>query len=71
MFDPVAAWVPQSVEAIESAYAASEEGIASRVASQNVISDARAFVATLNSREVTETSSTWQDDASYRDPLSD
>jgi hypothetical protein len=71
MFDPVAAYVPQSVEAIESAYAASEEGIASRAAAQDSIADAYAFVATLNSREVTETSSTWQDDASYRDPLSD
>jgi hypothetical protein len=71
MFDPVAAWVPQSVEAIESAYAASEEGIASRAATQNSIADAYAFVATLSNRELTETSSTWQDDASYRDPLSD
>jgi hypothetical protein len=71
LFDPVAAYVPQSVEAIESAYAASEEGIASRAAAQDSIADAYAFVATLNSREVTETSSTWQDDASYRDPLSD
>ena len=71
MFDPVAAYVPQSVEAIESAYAASEEGIASRAAAQNSIADAYAFVATLNNRETTETSSTWQDDASYRDPLAD
>jgi hypothetical protein len=71
LFDPVAAWVPQSVEAIESAYAASEEGIASRAAAQLATANAYAFVATLNSREVIETSSTWQDDASYRDPLSD
>ena len=71
LFDPVAAYVPQSVEAIESAYAASEEGIASRAAAQNSIADAYAKVATLNNREVIETSQTWQDDASYRDPLSD
>ena len=71
MFDPVAAYVPQSVKAIESAYAASEEGIASRAAAQLATANAYEFVATLNSRELTETSSTWQDDASYRDPLSD
>ena len=71
LFDPVAAYVPQSVEAIESAYAASEEGIASRAAAQEAIANAYASIATLNNGEVTETSTTWQDDASYRDPLSD
>ena len=71
LFDPVEAYVPQSVEEIESAYAASEEGIASRAAAQESIANAYAFVATLNSKEVTESSPTWQDDASYRDPLSD
>jgi len=53
MFDPVAAYVPQSVEDIESAYAASEEGIASRAAAQDVISDAYAYVASLNNKEET------------------
>jgi hypothetical protein len=71
LFDPVDAYVPRSVEEIESAYAASDEGIASRAAAQESIANAYAFVATLNAREVTETSQTWQDDASYRDPLSD
>jgi len=54
MFDPVAAYVPRSVETIESAYAASEEGIASRAAAQDSISDAYAYVASLNSKEVAE-----------------
>ena len=54
MFDPVAAYVPQSVEAIESAYAASEEGIASRAAAQDSITNAYAFVASLNTKEVVE-----------------
>jgi len=71
LFDPVAAYVPRSVEEIESAYAASEEGIASRAAAQEAIANAYASIATLNNGEVTETSTTWQDDASYRDPLSD
>jgi hypothetical protein len=54
MFDPVAAYVPRSVEAIESAYAASEEGIASRAAAQDSMADAYAYVASLNSKEVAE-----------------
>tara|TARA_R110000824_G_scaffold13873_1_gene59635 strand:+ start:767 stop:1672 length:906 start_codon:yes stop_codon:yes gene_type:complete len=71
LFDPVAAYVPQSVKAIESAYAASEEGIASRAVLQDAITKAYSDVAIIKSRELTETSTTWQDDASYRDPLSD
>jgi hypothetical protein len=71
LFDPVAPYVVRSEQELVNAYAASEEGIASKAAAQLEIANAYALVATLNSREVTETSSTWQDDVSYRDPLSD
>ena len=54
MFDPVAAYVPQSVEAIESAYAASEEGIASRAARQELITQAYADVAIVKAKEMAE-----------------
>ena len=54
MFDPVAAYVPRSVEAIESAYAASEEGIAYKSARQDAITQAYADVAIIQAKEVAE-----------------
>jgi len=54
LFDPVAAWVPQSVEQIESAYAASEEGIAYKSARQDAITQAYADVAIIQAKEVAE-----------------
>ena len=54
LWEPKAAYVAQSVKQLESAFAASEEGIASRSAKQDAISDAYAYVASLNSKEVAE-----------------
>lgn len=71
LFDPVTPYVARSAKEIASAYEASEEGIASRAAANQEITNAYALVASLNNRESTETIPTWQTDVSYRDPLSD
>ena len=53
-FDAAVPYVPETVQQIEAAYAASDEGIASRAVLQDAITKAYADVAIINAKEVAE-----------------